>query len=68
MCGGLNDHIKLEQNEELKQQTYKLQKKYIKLKHKMKDYEYAAEFLLEVYRKEHELRRIAEAKLIALLK
>ena len=72
MCGGMNDHIKPVLNAEdkekrlLLQQIDLLKKKLKKQKAKIQECEYANEILISSYQSEHDMRRIAEAKVIAL--
>jgi hypothetical protein len=72
MCGGLNDHIKpvlTSENKEKKLlllQIYLLKHKLKKQKLKMQECEYANQILITSYQSEHDMRRIAEAKVIAL--
>lgn len=72
MCGGLNDHIKTvspkETNEQLLQKkNAELQRKLKKQKNLIREYKDANELLSTFYQNEHDMRRIAEAKVIALV-
>lgn len=71
MCGGLNDHIKTvspkETNEQLLQKKIaELQRKLKKQKGLIREYKDANELLSTFYQTEHAMRRVAEAKVIAL--
>ncbi len=61
MCGGLNDHINI--NKKGCDKTDK--KKNNLLKKKIKDLELSCKILQEMYEKEHDMRRINEAKIQA---
>ena len=64
MCGGLNDHIKTVPPKETNEQL--LQRKLKKQKNLIREYKDANELLSTFYQNEHTMRRIAEAKVIAL--
>ena len=71
MCGGLNDHIKTvspkETNEQLLQKKIaELQRKLKKQKNLIREYKDANELISMFYQNEHTMRRVAEAKVIAL--
>jgi hypothetical protein len=65
MCGGLNDHIKTVSPKETNEQL--LQRKLKKQKNLIREYKDANELLSTFYQNEHDMRRIAEAKVIALV-
>jgi len=65
MCGGLNDHIKTVPPKETNEQL--LQRKLKKQKNLIREYKDANELLSTFYQNEHDMRRIAEAKVIALV-
>ena len=72
MCGGLNDHIRTispkETNEQLLQKKIaELQRKLKKQKNLIREYKDATELLSTFYQNEHDMRRIAEAKVLALV-
>ncbi len=72
MCGGLNDHIKIvspkETNEQLLQKTIAELRKILKQqKNVIREYKHANELLTTFYQNEHDMRRIAEAKVLALV-